>query len=230
MDTLPVRAEVPGILISDYWSRPSNTPEPKRLILLLHGFQQSGAYMFKKLAALCPADAWVIAPNAPYPWPMRSETGAYVPGFTWYFYDPAKDEYYIDMRVSLEFLRQLMSSLRQKFGQAIPMTVIGFSQGGYLAPFAAQCLDRVDHVIGIACEWLPEELRETRGAVFPPKFKMDLVHGAQDDVTLPAKARASYEAMAQAGAQGEYCEIPGVGHRISVEVAREVQRFRAGDF
>src|SRR5690349_8872786 len=117
------RAEIPGTLISDYVLR--QVPEPRELILILHGYTLSGKFMYDRLIGVCPEHAVVLAPNAPFPIPERKPDGSFRAGFSWYFYNPAKDDYFIDMRVSIE----LLTGLVRKLGLAnLPIRIVGFSQ------------------------------------------------------------------------------------------------------
>ena len=89
------RLNVPVELTADYVQREVGRPE--RLYLLLHGYLQTGQYIFDKLESHLPAGAAVVTPCGPYPIPEKKEDGSYKVGFPWYFYDTATDEYYIDI-------------------------------------------------------------------------------------------------------------------------------------
>src|SRR4051794_30471349 len=66
-ETQARRAEIPGTLITDYLYR--QAPEPDELVLLLHGYQQSGKHLFDKLVPCFSERAAILAPNGPYPLP-----------------------------------------------------------------------------------------------------------------------------------------------------------------
>lgn len=222
------RIEVPGTLISDYVYR--EVPDAQELILILHGYSLSGEIMMNKLEPLCPESSAVLAPNAPFPIPERKAAGGYRIGFSWYFYDPTTDEYYIDMKVALEFLEVMV----QKLGLShLPKRVIGFSQGGYLAPFAALQLGNVRQIVGIASEYLPQEIDEvlrSSGRSWKLPFRVDAVHGEQDDVVSPVNARKAHQEMLACGARGEFVGLEGEGHRLSPGVLKAVsEMLRAGD-
>ena len=150
---MPNRMKIPGYWIADYEER---RPEgiPDQIILLLHGYSESGGGIFKKLEPLLPEKALVIAPNGPFPIPQRTPEG-YRMGYSWYFYNPATDEYVFDMDTGIRFLRGLLEQLKLP---NLPVRLIGFSQGGYLAPFVARALPQAKQVIGIGCEFLADEL------------------------------------------------------------------------
>ncbi|MGK5082119.1 hypothetical protein WDW37_02350 [Bdellovibrionota bacterium FG-1] len=213
------RMEVAGTLISDYvFHKPQGAP--KQVIFLLHGYQQTGAYLFKKLEASFPENALVISPNGPFPVPTLKKDGSRRIGFSWYFYDFSTDSYFIDMKVSIE----LIEGFVQRLGLVdLPKRIVGFSQGGYLAPFVAARLQNVRQVVGVAAEFLGQELRESielrePGAAWPPAFRVDAIHGEQDDVVKPGRSRQLHAEALEQGIQGEWVGLPGVGHKITTHV------------
>jgi predicted esterase len=205
------RAQLPGTVISDYLLR--KVDAPTELVLLLHGYQQTGKHLFEKLVDSCPPSAVVLAPNAPFPIPERKPDGSYRIGFSWYFYNPAIDDYFIDMRISIDFL----SSLVKELGfEALPKRIVGFSQGGYLAPFVAARLSEGRQVVGMGCELLGTEMKEV--GIWPPKFRMDAIHGELDEVVALAGAQRSHAQLIEQGVRGEFVTLTGVGHRITSEM------------
>jgi predicted esterase len=184
-------------LPADYLLR---KPEaPRELVLLLHGYSQTGAKIFSKLESACPRDAAVLAVNGPFLTPIRTDSG-YSSGYSWYFYNPLTDEYAVDMQTGVEYLAGLVAQLKL---DALPLRVVGFSQGGYL---------------GIGCEFLRDEID------FDVAFRMDAIHGAQDEVVSAASAEAGFRRMQERGVRGEWHLLPGTGHRID----EKVQQIAAG--
>lgn len=214
------RAEIPGTLISDYVLR--QVAAPRELVLILHGFKLSGKIVYDKLASSCPADAAVLAPNGPFPLPERKEDGSYRAGFSWYFYDPVKDVYFIDMRVAIELLTGLV---RELGFEDLPKRVVGFSQGGYLAGLAALELKNVVQVVAVAASHLPEEIEEalrSKERSWPQGMRMDSVHGAKDDVVSIEEARQAHEKLAARGVLGRFVVLADEGHRLSPAVRSAV--------
>ncbi|OFZ55845.1 MAG: hypothetical protein A2428_07480 [Bdellovibrionales bacterium RIFOXYC1_FULL_54_43] len=224
METVPEHAteisrlKISSSLICDYALRA--VANPSSLVLLLHGYLQSGPYLFKKLEPLIPASAIVLAPNAPFPVPVKlkgkpgeipkgTESGFRL-GFSWYFYDPSKDDYYIDMESSVEYLKALVRALGY---EELPKILVGYSQGGYVAPFAGQAFRRVTRVLGISCQFLDEEIR---GAI---PFRMDAIHGLSDDWVDAEVAERSHRALVNRGVEGEFILLRNSGHRITSEMA-----------
>lgn len=206
------RVQVPGYWIADYRLR--EVPRPRELILLLHGYTESGVNMVRRLEPVFSADAAVLAPNGPFPMPRKTENG-YKVGYAWYFYDPMKDEYFIDMELGCQYLKGLI----EKLGLAdLPTRIVGFSQGGYLAPFFASRHGSVIQVIGVASQFLHEEIPQDL------PFRLDTIMGADDDVVSPDVARISHESLVARGARGSFELVPGVGHLIDAQVQAVIGR------
>jgi predicted esterase len=210
------RIQVPCFAVCDFTLR--KVERPKQLVLLLHGYAESGRKIFKLLEPQIGSDAVVLAPNGPFPMPRRIPNG-YAVGFSWYFYDDSRDEYFIDMELGLTYLRGVVTGLGLDH---LPLTVIGFSQGGYLAPFLGQSLTQTRHVIGIGCEFLAEELK----AGIP--FRIDAMHGGKDDVVSASRAQSSHTKLlgrvaAQVSIKGEFRLFPETGHEISQEIQASVK-------
>jgi predicted esterase len=212
------RASFQSSWVADYLLR---APEkPTRLIVLLHGFAQRGEWIYRKLEPHLPADAVVIAPCAPFPLPRvpRVEGEKLELGYSWYFYDARVDEYLIDMRVGVDFVFHLLEYVVQHLGlDQLPTDLIGFSQGGYLAPHLATRLPNCQRVIGIACEFLVDEME------FPVHFRMDQIQGEADEVTMPMKAKLAHDRLRERGVVGEFHGVPGLGHRIDGRVQELVR-------
>jgi predicted esterase len=208
-----MRTRVPSFLDAEYFLRNSDTP-PRRLVVLLHGYEQSGQRMLEKLQSVIPSDRVILAPNGPFPLPRRTETG-YRLGFSWYFWNPITDEMVTDMDIAVGMMTELISRLG--FSQ-LPTTLIGFSQGGYLAPFLAHALPQVDHIIGLGAEYLVDEIP------FPICYRADAIHGAKDEVVSPQNSQKNHAELIKRGAKGEFVLLSETGHRIDASMQTEISR------
>jgi predicted esterase len=201
-----MRTRITSFLYADYSLHVPN--DAKRIIVLLHGYEQSGEKMMEKLKSAIPSDAVILAPNGPFPLPRRTESG-YRLGFSWYFWNPFTDEYFVDMEIAVKFVQGLVQEMALKHSLPdLPITLIGFSQGGYLAPFVAQAISRVDHVIGLGCEFLVDEMEH------PVKYRMDSVHGALDDIVNCENSKKAHQELVKRGVKGEFHALSETGHRI----------------
>ena len=205
------RAKLPVDLFADYHAR---LPEsPARLFVLLHGFDQLAEKLYQKFEPYLPEQGHaILAPNGPFPIPRRTDQG-YRLGCSWYFYDASRDDYYMDMSIGVKFVSELIKRLSLSH---VPTTLIGFSQGGYLAPFIAQAMPQVDHVIGIGCEFLTEEMRPEIG------FRMDAVHGARDEVVSAEEARLQRQKLDDRGVPGGFYLLPEGTHRVDRAILEQV--------
>ncbi|MGZ3708615.1 MAG: alpha/beta hydrolase [Bdellovibrionota bacterium] len=122
------RFDFPATLSCEYVVREA-PGAPTRAILLLHGYTESADRMMRRCESAMPPGALVVAVNAPFQVPVAVADG-YRMGYSWYFYDFRTDEYVVGPETSIRMLSALMASL----GAAeLPVTLVGFSQGGYLA-------------------------------------------------------------------------------------------------
>jgi predicted esterase len=221
------RIILPSRLPFDFYAKipefPDSAPRPpSEVILLLHGYSESGKRILDKLLPALPEDALILAPNGPFPMPQRTERGTLVT-HSWYFYDPGSTQYYIDMEFAVECLRDALlgSDLPEaiawknwggtpsapKFSE-LPIRIIGFSQGGFLAPVAAQKLPQVRQFIGIACEYLSDEIF---GEIH---YRVDGIHGLQDDIVPAKEGQRTHQLLLQRGVPGEFHLLRETTHRI----------------
>ena len=189
-------------------SRPSN---PTRRYLLLHGYAERGEKMFNRVASLIPYEGEIIAPNGPFPLPGRfplseeREGQQFVKSFAWYFYDRATRRFFIDYSIPA----RLLGNLLQQENDHLPVTIIGYSQGGYLSLFAAGEIPRCDHIIGINGSWRDDKL--------PPNtslnLRIDSINGEQDAIVDPQQAKEGHQRLIARGARGGFYSIPREEHR-----------------
>jgi len=206
-----VRVELPF----DSVIRQPDQGAPRELILLLHGYATKGRTIYRGLEDVLPKDALIIAPNGPFPLPRKKETNTRL-GFSWYFYDFPLDEYFIDMKPAIQFIKQGLAH----FGALdLPKRVIGFSQGGYIASACALTLSNVRQVIGIGASPLADELS------LRLPFRLDHVHGDQDEFVSHERSQAEHAKFVAAGTPGRFELISGLGHEVDDRVREVVRQF-----
>lgn len=186
---------------------------PQRVILLLHGLGQRGKRIYRKLLAHLPLDALIIAPNAPFPLPRQKE-GRTDYGHSWYFYDKAQKSYFTTMDLSIQWLKDL---LLLENPTKLPVSIIGFSQGGYLSPHVGLSIPETKLVIGLACEFRSQFLIEA------PPFKMIALHGELDEIVSPSSQLAEIELLKMKKINVDFHLIPETGHDISSEMAKLIR-------
>ncbi|MFY7994576.1 MAG: alpha/beta hydrolase [Bacteriovoracaceae bacterium] len=207
-DTQRIHFQAPAFM--DLTSRiPS---KPQEVILLLHGLGERGKRIYRKFVSSLPENAAILAPNGIYPLPsVRNGETRYT--YAWYFYDRASQSYLINQDLPVAWLGEMIRSLDLDH---LPLTIIGFSQGGYLAPFVGQSLPQTKHVIGIGCEFRTPLLKDHFD------FKMTAIHGTEDKIILPEWAEKEVKELKARGVASEFHLVPGVGHEINSEIVKQI--------
>jgi predicted esterase len=195
----------------------------KQIIVLLHGYAESGERIFARLEEALPADSVILAPNAPFPIPERKSNGEYRIGFSWYFFNSPTNEYFIDMSVAIAAIKNAINALG--LSVPLPVRIIGFSQGGYLAPFLARELGHAAQVIGIGSEYLTDDLIQaelTKDSGLK-QMRLDSVHGVKDELVSHGKAQASFNSLKAAGFNcRDFITLPEETHLITPIVREAV--------
>lgn len=192
-------------------SLPSN---PKRVYLLLHGFQQNGSFMFDQLRSVLPQDSAIIAPDGPLSTPIKRNEG-YDLKYAWYFFDALNKKYLIDYMPAAEFLKSILLELNLL---KKPITVIGYSQGGYLAPKIAEVIPSVDTVIGIACTFRNEKF------AYRNSVMIHQINSNSDTIIDFEGAKEEFLTLRERGNLGRFIELEDVGHRLTNDYLLELSQ------
>lgn len=178
--------------------------KPKRLGILLHGYQQRGTSTMRALNGCFDADTVLLAPDGLFPVADTSRDELRL-GFTWYFFDIKTGRYLTPMARAVDYVVRVVDAL--KLG-SLPKIIVGYSQGGYLAPHLAQAFEDVSQVIGLNCRFRSEALKP------PFSFPIHGIHGAADQMVDPQRAARCHAELIAAGAEGTFHAIEGAGHGI----------------
>ncbi len=191
--------------------------KPKALILFLHGYtDHSGSFLKRLFPDSWPSvfeDTAILAPNGPFPVPVRSEDG-WREAYSWYFYDDKLAKMVISPETATLGCEQLLLKLGY---ESTPTIIVGFSQGGYLAPHLASRLKSVREIIGVGTGY--------REDYYPAKspWRLTGIHGTEDDVFPVAAARQNYARVLRNTQGGEFFEVPKLGHIASPDVGRIIE-------
>ncbi len=191
--------------------RPEN---PTSITLLLHGYNERGLRIFRKLKRHLPEDTYIVAPNGPFPLP-RIKPDRLDFGYAWYFFDKFTQRYEVDQSLITDLLITLLHDINP---DNLPVTIIGFSQGGYLAPIIAYNYLPTKHVIGIGCEF------RTRFFKKPPSFTLAAIHGSLDPLVNPDHAKREIDLLKDLNIFVDWHLLEGVKHEISTDVSSLVSK------
>jgi predicted esterase len=158
-----------------------------------------GKFMFDVLRQYLPKDSLIISPNGPFLVPHK-KADSFFARYSWYFFEPKEKKFFVTYEPAAKYLSDLIDSIDLK----LPVTVIGYSQGGFLAPKVAEVCSRVDQVIGLACIF--------RSMLF---FKRDIeysqIHSIEDGIVSPIDAQSEFEKL---DSNGHFLKIENVGHKL----------------
>lgn len=162
--------------------------------------------MMAALASLAEPDQAILAPDGLFPVPITAPGKPLKLGYTWYIFDPSTDRYLVDMKTACAYI----DSLVQTLGLAnLPVRIIGFSMGAYLAPHVGLTLKHCRHVIGINGRFRSEVLKD------PLPFVIDGIHGADDQMVDPQRAAERHAGLLACGSKGRFTLVEHEGHRLS---------------
>jgi len=204
--TQPISIDIPA----EFTYFPSK--DTKRLVLLLHGYMENNKLMNSRLKSFGDSTS-ILCPNGPFPIPQGSPTKSisYPNQFSWYFYNPNLNNFYISYTVAQEFVKKLIFQLKL---QHLPTTIIGYSQGGYLGLLLADILPQVDHFIGVSCSYRHDLLRHK------PHYRVDAIHAENDEIVDINEARDYYTKLSP---EGEFITLPNQTHKFTPLFSDKVQ-------
>ena len=208
------RRRIPCHTVTDFIL--SGDQESETLYLLLHGFNETGQIVHNRISPLLPKEALILAPNGNFPLPVKKADDGYTVNFGWYFYDNSSNSYFIDYDLPSEILINLLKELGLEKKK---LYIIGYSQGGYLAPFVAQKHDNVQKVIGMACVF--------RHKMFDsiPSFPMVAIHGKEDLMVSFEGQKTSVNEMRAKNIDIEFVELKDSGHRLDDAFKKAISEY-----
>ena len=182
--------------------------EPLPLIFALHGMGMNSQLFMRVLRHLDVPNALLVCPEGIYPFEKRSPEGIKV-GYGWYIYTGDQKSFYEHLLKSEEHLLRVLDEIEQDYAvDRSRTTLLGFSQGGYLAGFMAFRQPERFAALVIASSRLKHEFLEDeiQSATRP---KTLFVHGSKDASVPVSVAQESAEILERAGAQADFIEHAG---------------------
>ncbi len=186
---------------------------PRQCFLLLHGLSERGRRIYRKLIGALPENDLVIAPNGLFPLPRLKENKMDM-GHAWYIYDRFEKKYLIDKSMAISWLQEV---LKKSNPTNLPLTIIGFSQGGYLAPELAKVLPATKLVIGIGCTMYSHLLTD------PIQFPIECIHGTTDPVVDPVISKNEIHKIKDRGYKANWLSLENTSHEINSDVVKSVK-------
>ncbi len=214
------RTLLPCMSVCDFYCSAPSPQTPEHLYILLHGYGESAQSMLQHFKPLINENKNTICvPNGPFPIPKydrKCKPPRWKIIYAWYFFDSSNQTYFINQDYAVSFLYELIIKLNL---QKVPCTIIGFSQGGYLAPFVGNVINTCKRVIGINCEFKDKLLPK----ILP--FELIGINGEDDLVVDPINAKKSHQKIINAGNKGNFQLLKNTGHDINSNILQAIKPF-----
>jgi predicted esterase len=192
-------------------------------LLALHGRGESGDLLAAKLGFDDSVPYARLYPSGPIPVACRAgeeHRGAR----SWYRFDGDQDAFLRALAEGEALLKELVPFAASRHGlDPLRVVLLGYSQGGYLASFAAlRNRRRFRGLVAVSCrvkhEALAAELADAAG------YPVLGIHGEHDPVVKPGPQREAFAVLASHGLDAELHLVPG-RHRLVVSAVPLIDGF-----
>ena len=184
-----------------------NESAPNKTALLLHGYGLNKERMFKSLGMhLTDSVRRLVVLNAPFPLPYQDKDGNYKEGYAWYFKLFQENVTLIPPENCEPYFEALVEKLSLA---SEDVTLIGYSQGGYVMPYLAKKILKLNQMIGISCG-VPSQSKELFESLNP---KFNLIHSDFDSLSSVHDAECQFNALNLDKVTSQFLKIPG-GHEM----------------
>lgn len=202
------------------------------LLVALHGMGMSARSFRRRVLPLTPAGCTVLIPQGPLPYEIRRD-GRIRQGNAWYIYLGDEPAFLASMQRTEAWLLGLIDRYVEFHGldpQAV--SLLGFSQGGYLAGYVALRNAARFHRLVVAGGRIKHEVLLDDAERVPaerPDFELLALHGADDPSVSLEAVQVSVRAVATFGVHAEMRTYP-TGHAVLEYAAArdDVRGFLAG--
>lgn len=209
MENNTSRINVQTTLPIDYIEMGNKNAE--QTLLVLHGFAQNAEQiketLVDKLADEVKDKFRILIPNGILPIPkIRPKVIHY--RYSWYFFDHSKGSYHIDMQAPIMALENFLNTLN------VPMntvSLIGYSQGGYLAPIMASSISGIKSSIAINSNTRVDKLGKNKD------FTHLSVHNEGDPVVEYENSYKSFEKLKTIISNAQYKSFKINSHELQKE-------------
>jgi predicted esterase len=186
------------------------------VVFCLHGYQDHALSMIRRLGWWIRPDLpfQLCAINGPFPVPVWQEDG-FKEAYSWYFRDTSRELDFVSPDTTAARLKFLVNDLGL---ENTPKVLVGFSMGGFLAPYLAAELKHVKGIIGIGCGYNADAYAKI------PALTVHAIHGENDERIGIEGSKADFAKVIQAGHNGQYHAIPGLTHKVEASLEPLVRR------
>lgn len=176
------------------------------LVVLLHGYQDHAYSMLKRLSWAEREDLpfQILASNAPFPVPVWA-AGGFKEAYSWYFRDTSRGLTLVPPQTTAARVAKLIKDLGYENTKKV---IVGFSQGGYLAPYLAKATPEVRAIIGLGSGYTPEHYEDLK------PISVHAIHGSEDKVIDLPRAQSDHASLLSRGFSGSFHIEPGLDHRV----------------
>jgi predicted esterase len=182
--------------------------ESKNIVVLLHGYAQSGEEIMNLLSSSIPSDYRIIAPNGPYPfYKVNKKTKSPEFKYSWYVFDPIKNQYLIDYKYTVNSLHSFFKEMNILDKKLI---IVGYSQGGYLSLLLAESVKEIKRSIGLGCRYRTDLLKKP-----PTHTYFTSIHGELDTIVDYQQAKEAFNDLLELGIKGTFISLNDTAHRIN---------------
>ena len=181
-------------------------------VVLLHGFYQNAQKIYQILGKDFASDKQLIIPNGIFPLVSKIQNTSDI-CFSWYFYDSKNDDYYISYDIPAKVINNLVNILEIKGC----IHFVGYSQGGYLAPFCGALCKKTQQVICVNSSLRIEKLDTL------PTFPIHCLNGENDSIVDPVLARGRFDDFQSRGLKGSFQLSPDSTHQIDNRLRSKIK-------
>ncbi len=181
-------------------------------VVLLHGFCQNAQKIYQMLGKDFPSNKQLIIPNGIFPMVSRMQNTSDM-FFSWYFYNRENDDYYISYDIPAKVINNLLNELNVKDS----IHFVGYSQGGYLAPFCGVLCDKTIQVICVNSSLRIEKLNAL------PVFPIHCLNGSKDAIVDPLLSKERFEYFQSKGLRGSFQLLSNSTHKIDGRLCSKVK-------
>jgi predicted esterase len=186
------------------------------LVVLLHGYQDNAYSMLKRLSWAEQENLpfQIFASNAPFPVPVWTGSG-FKEAYSWYFRDTSRGLTLVPPQTSAARVAGLLKDLGLENERKV---IVGFSQGGYLAPYLAKATSNVRAIVGLGSGYTPEHYEDLN------PISVYAIHGSEDKVIDLPRAQSDHAKLLARGFTGSFHVEPGLDHRVDPVLESRVRK------